>query len=493
MIRKIINRLVKFLNLQILSFLILLFGYRLHNKYFAIAQNFKAFLFPEPNITPSASEISVTEKASKSDPTIPYWVLAEMKDLGRAIDPAIYPTEAFIASCQYYTYPVIPKPGHVYAELIRQCSTEHYAFCFALPWLKRGGSDYVSLKHIEFAHRHTSGKVLVILTELGDSPWLEFIPEGVDILDFSKIDTELSHEEIIVILSRLLVQLQIDTLHIINCRHIWDVIKKHGLAVRQKTKVFVSIYGDDYVDGCPVGYARQYLGSCYQHITKVFSDNNYFPLLLQNTYGYSPDFFTVLKSPAQNLPSDTRNPIGKRVLWAGRLDREKRPDLLLAIALLMPDTEFYVYGDELFGTSSHAVAELKQLQNVVMKGTYEGVGAEKVPFNDFSVFLYTSQWDGTPTIIIAAAFASIPVVASCVGGVGDIVNEKTGFPIHDIENVSLYVNAIRYVLDNPEEAENMASVAKKYIENEHSQTTFELNLLNTEGYLSDTSSYGKTS
>ena len=119
-----------------------------------------------------------------------------------------------------------------------------------------------------------------------------------------------------------------------------------------------------------------------------------------------------------------------------------------------------------------------------MKGAYEGVGAEKVPFNDFSVFLYTSQWDGTPTIIIAAAFASIPIVASCVGGVGDIVNEKTGFPIHDIENISLYVNAIRYVLDNPEEAENMAIAAKKYVDKEHSQATFELALLNTEGYFS---------
>lgn len=479
--RRIIYKLIKLFHRLSDRGLTLIFGSQFREKYLLGAHQFKVLLFPE-YIT---VDNSVPDNVIEVIPPIPEWVLAEMRVLGQAIDPAIYPTDAFIASCQYYSYPVIPKPGQIYEKLIQQCTTEHYAFCFAIPWVKRGGADLVTLKHIELAHKKSKGKVLVILTEHGDSPWLGRIPEGVDILDFSKIVTEISHEEILVILSRLLVQLQIDTLHIINSRHIWEIVCKNGLALRQQTKIFVSVYCDDHDGyGQPVGFSRQYLQSCYQHITKIFSDNTAFPQLLQKTYGYNPALFSVLKTPVdiEHSVIANRKPIGQRVLWAGRLDRQKRPDLLANIAELMPDVEFYIYGDSVLESNNDALIKLEQLDNVMMQGHFDGV--ESLPFNDFPVFLYTSQWDGTPTMIIAAALASIPVVASCVGGVGDIINEKTGFPVRDIEDISLYAKAIRYALENPSEAERLALAARKYVQSEHTQTMFELAVFNTEGYFS---------
>jgi glycosyltransferase involved in cell wall biosynthesis len=471
--------------------LTLLFGHQFREKYILAAHQFKLLLFPEyiaVDTTVSDNIVEVVEVVEVEliiIPPIPDWVLAEMKALGQAIDPALYPTDAFIASCQHYVYPVIPKPGQIYEKLIQQCTVEHYAFCFAIPWVKRGGADFVTLKHIELAHKKAKGKVLVILTEPGDSPWLNRIPEGVDILDFSAVASEISHEEMLVILSRLLVQLKIDVLHIINSRHAWEIVCRHGLALRQQTKIFASVYCDDYDSyGMPVGFARQYLGLCHQHITKIFSDNTAYPLLLQKTYGYKPALFSILMSPVDmdHIVIANRKPIGHRVLWAGRLDRQKRPDLLASIAELMPDVEFHVYGDSVLESNNDALSTLEQLENVVMKGHFDGV--ESLPFNDFPVFLYTSQWDGTPTIIIAAALASIPIVASCVGGISDIINEKTGFPIQDIEDVSLYAKAIRYALENPSEAESLALAAKKYVENEHAPLKFELTLFNTEGYFS---------
>jgi glycosyltransferase involved in cell wall biosynthesis len=475
--------------------LTLLFGEQFRGKYIPAVASLKTRLFPEysapiPVVPDDLIDIEPSEPMLQiTIPPIPEWVLAEMKVLGRAIDPALYPTDAFIASCQYYAFPAIPKPGQIYEKLLQQCTVEHYVFCFAIPWVKRGGADLVTLKHIELAHKKAKGKVLVILTEQGDSPWLNRIPAGVDVLDFSGIISEVSHEEMLVILSRLLVQLQIDVLHIINSRHVWEIMCRNGLALRQRTKIFASIYCDDYDEyGRPVGFSRQYLGSCYQHITKIFSDNTAFPQLLQKTYGYKPSLFSILKSPVdiEHSVIANRKPIGHRVLWAGRLDRQKRPDLLASIAILMPDVEFYVYGDSVLESNSDALNRLEQLENVVMKGHFDGV--ESLPFNDFPVFLYTSQWDGTPTIVIAAALAAIPIVASCVGGVGDLINEKTGFPIRDIEDVSLYAAAIRYVLEHPAEAESLAFAAKKYVESEHTQAAFELALFNTEDYFNNNSS-----
>jgi glycosyltransferase involved in cell wall biosynthesis len=90
-----------------------------------------------------------------------------------------------------------------------------------------------------------------------------------------------------------------------------------------------------------------------------------------------------------------------------------------------------------------------------------------------------------PNMILEAASTGIPVVASCVGGVSDVINEKTGFLIRDIEDASLYAKAIRCVLDNPTEAESLALAARQYVESEHTQATFESALLNTGGYFSD--------
>lgn len=476
---------LRFFHMLIDQGLTSIFGIRFRHHYIRFSYRVKTWLFPEYGsyIPADAAITSPQQNKVLIPPPIPEWVLSEMKDLGRDIDPVLYPSDVFIASCQFYSFPIVPKPGHIYEQLIRQCTVEHYTHCFAIPWLKRGGADLVTLKHIEVANKQPGTKILVMLTEPGESPWRARVPKNVDILDISQHVSSISHEEILVVISRLLIQLRIDVLHIINSRHAWDVICNYGLPIHQRTKIFASIFCDDYDKyNQPVGFARQYLWRCYKYLTKVFSDNTTFPRLLCQTYGYDQELFSILKIPIEIAHNAvvSRNPVGRRVLWAGRLDRQKRPDLLLAIARSMPDVEFHVYGDTVLESLDKVISELKTLKNIVMEGAFDGV--ESLPFNEFPVFLYTSQWDGTPTIVIAAASASIPIVASCVGGVNDIVKESTGFPVRDIENVAEYVNNLHYVLENFHEAEMRAVAAMKYVENEHSQSEFEFSLLNTEGY-----------
>lgn len=451
------------------------FGSRFRQNYIRMSYRIKTSLFPEYGVyIPAPSEIGpVPQSVVWMPPAIPGWVLDEMRDLARDIDPILYPTDQFLANCRYYSFPVMPRPGRIYRELMECCSSDHYTHCFAIPWLKRGGADLVTLKHIEAIARMPGGKVLVIMTEPGESPWLSRIPAGVDVVDASRFVGELSHDELLLLLVRMLVQLQIDTLHIINSRHVWEVVCRYGLAVTQRTRIFASIYCDDFDRyGQPVGFARQYLPDGYRWLKKVFSDNNAFPELLRQTYGYKHELFQVLKSPvdASLFAPAIRKPEGRRVLWAGRLDRQKRPDLLLAIAQALSDVEFYVYGEAVLEYKTGVVDRLRQLKNVRLLGGFDGV--ESLPFAAFPVFLYTSQWDGTPTMVIAAALASIPIVASRVGGVGDIVTEARGYPVADIESVALYVQRINEALCNSECAELKAAAAREYVFNEHSDEAF---------------------
>lgn len=467
----------------------LVFPGRFRHIYVHLSYRIKTKFFPEYGEYVSAvTAISPTrESTSWVPPVIPIWALEEMKELAQEIDPIIYPSDSFLAKCTYYALHQISLPGEIYRELIQSCNSCNYTHCFAIPWLMRGGADLVTLMHIKDISSRRYTKVLVILTEpvAVKSPWISRIPAGVDIIDVSKFVGMISHNHLLMLIARIQVQLHIDTLHIINSRLVWEAVCVYGMAITQRTRIFASIYCDDFdKNRQPVGFAREYLPECYKYLHKVFTDNLTFPRLLCRTYGYHPDFFQVLKSPINVSVNFTniRTPTGRRVLWAGRIDRQKNPDLLLSIAKLLPEVEFHVYGEEVLDKRTNITSKLKRLKNVFLYGGFNGV--ESLPFSKFPLFLYTSQWDGTPTIIIAAALASIPIVASQVGGVGDIVTEARGYPIHNIENSSDYVKNIIDALDDPNNAESKAALAHEYVLREHSASAFSKALEATPDYIS---------
>ena len=441
----------------------------------------KIWLFPEyGTYAPTSVMSSPSINTVWLPPSIPEWVLSEMKVLGHEVDPRLYPDATFIANCQYFSFPVIPKPGAVYKELALLCKSNSYSHCFAIPWLKHGGADLLAIKHIEIANNIPGAKVLVLLTEPGESPWLSRLSKEIDVLDVAKYVPEISHDELIIVITRLLVQLKIGVLHVINSRHVWEVICKYGLPIKQNTKIFASVYCDDFdKNGIPVGFARQYLENCYKHIARVFCDNTVYRDVLCGTYGYPTELFQVLNTPVSDTfiervniqrASMTRG----NVLWAGRLDRQKRPDLLLAIARKLPNVKFTVFGTGSIAAMSDVIDDLKRLSNVVMMGSYDG--SETLPFADNDVFLYTSQWDGMPIMVLEAVFAEIPVIASNAGGVKDVINEQTGYLVQDIENIDDYVEKIEYVMGNLQDRELRSLNAKKLVQTVHSKRNFEIEL-----------------
>lgn len=473
--RRITFVILRFLHLMLDRTLSPALGNGFRQNYIRFSYRVKTFLFPEyGSKIPNSSEINgMPSRVVWNPPPIPKWVLDEMKEIAREIDPILYPTNDFIAKCQYYEFPVIPTPGKIYWSLLDHCSADHYTHCFAIPWLKRGGSDLVTLAHLDAVMKVPGNRVLVIMTEVGDSPWKERIPASVDLVDASQFIGDVSHEDFLTIIVRMLVQLRIDNLHIINSRHVWEIACRYGLALTQRTRIFGSLYCDDFNQyGQPVGFARQYLPECHRLLTAVLCDNSEFPAMLRKTYGYNKELFYVLHSPvdfSMDAPK-VRKPPMRRVLWAGRLDRQKRPDILLAIAQSMQDVDFDIYGEVTLDKNFSDAKKLATLPNVRMLGGFDGV--ESIPFDAYSIFLYTSQWDGTPTMVIAAALTSIPIVASRVGGVGDIVNEERGYPVDDIENVELYIKRIGEALDDPLLAELKGKAAREYVIEKHSAAAF---------------------
>jgi glycosyltransferase involved in cell wall biosynthesis len=108
-----------------------------------------------------------------------------------------------------------------------------------------------------------------------------------------------------------------------------------------------------------------------------------------------------------------------RVLWLARVTGVKDPHKVIAIAQSLPEIDFYMAGggDLLQEIKANAPKNLKVLGWQDAK--------EVLPIAD--IFLSTSKNEGIPIAMIEAQLAGIPIVATDVGSVSEVViNNKTG-------------------------------------------------------------------
>jgi glycosyltransferase involved in cell wall biosynthesis len=134
---------------------------------------------------------------------------------------------------------------------------------------------------------------------------------------------------------------------------------------------------------------------------------------------FSPTWFDdesfTCKSEVQ--PSDTEGPI--RVLWIGRLDPSKDPDLAID-ALEASAGSFTVY---FVGDGRLAAHVEERLQRVAGGGRRRAVPKEVVPglMRDHDLVLMTSHYEGFPRTIIESLACGTPVVTTSGGDPSSIV------------------------------------------------------------------------
>ncbi len=169
------------------------------------------------------------------------------------------------------------------------------------------------------------------------------------------------------------------------------------------------------------------------------------------------------------------------VLWAGRLDRQKRIDLLAQIAAHCRDLpyHFHVHGSavlEQFDTRKLAAP------NVTYHGPFDGFAS--LPLEQFDVYLYTSQWDGLPNILLEAMAAGLPIIASKVGGVGELIESgETGCAIEPYDDVDAFVAALGRIARDPELGERWSRQGRRRLEEHHSWASFAAVVRNAPGYV----------
>lgn len=159
---------------------------------------------------------------------------------------------------------------------------------------------------------------------------------------------------------------------------------------------------------------------------------------------------------ALGVPAD-----GFRVGFVGRLSREKGADVLVAAAagrLRSQGVYVSVLGDGRERTALEAAAAALGLGGCV---TWHGVVPDAGQLmRAFDVMVMPSRTEGTPIALFEAMAASVPVVATAVGGVPDVVGDAEAVLV-PTERPDALADAILRARSDPDGAERRAKSARR--------------------------------
>lgn len=297
-------------------------------------------------------------------------------------------------------------------------ATEGKEHLVLMPNATIGGAEAAGIRlHEALPNSH------VILCESGPRTWVHKIHSCSDI-DYHP---DIEGSDRALVLGRLILQRRPKSVHVINSGVGWLLLNTHAEAFAALgIRTFVHSYNSVRVDGRQFSPAFYQLDGMIDHVTGFVSDNARWPAKLRELFGYSRDKFHYVPSPvAEYASARQRDGEQMRVLWWGRMAPEKGPDLLVEIIKLCPEIHFHLGGfpyEQFISFSSSR--QTLEFPNVTLHGEYDSFEDFILKGWTFGAYLLTSKSEGLPNSMLEAMSAGIPVLATKVGGVVDVLSDR---------------------------------------------------------------------
>lgn len=217
--------------------------------------------------------------------------------------------------------------------------------------------------------------------------------------------------------------------------------------------------------------------SCYQkRLVSILTDE--IPVnVIYN--GVDTKFFQALKSEEIDFNSEPLLPKDKKVIaYIGRLDKRKNWPMLLEIAKRMKqerdDVEFWIIGGAHSVQREEFAAEWKAQQLTDIVKWFPVIPYQQMPHMYAKVresggcTLATTKSESFGNTFIESMVSGVPVVASRMMPVTELVKEGETGLLYRGQNVDDAVNQIYTILDHPEMHQKMSTAAIKHVQDNFS-------------------------
>lgn len=351
-----------------------------------------------------------------------------------------------------------------------------YKAVIVIPFCKVGGADYVA-GILSQVLAELAGDVLVIQTDQEEFDRPDWFSDKADRLDLSDILREIPNDIRTRLLHALFMKVRPEQIINVNSRLAFDTFVRYGKRLSRVAQLYAYYFcADRNRDGVQVGYPIWYFANIFDSLSAAITDSRDLADDLAQRYGLTDAMrarLVTAYTPA--MTPGGRDPLvrgqlktGARrerpaLIWAGRFDRQKRFDILLDVARLMPEIDFLCWGKAVLD----APPDLSQVPpNVQINAPFTSY--DELPLNDVDGFFYTSDWDGVPTILIELGGMGMPIVASASGGVPELVDGETGWPVDVGSPPEVYAAEIRKMLADPAARLARATALRNRVRQRHS-------------------------
>ena len=378
-------------------------------------------------------------------PEVPESLMKSWRSIN-SIEKSIYPDNWILRWTEFY------KPNKRiaigYLSVIDNLRKQPDTIVF-LPWLNPGGADKVFINTLnEIAKQHSDWSIAVMQTERSESTWKDRLSKSIGFVNLDREFINIDYERQMDILAMFIVQNDVKRIIIANSMFgYYFALRYKALIQEMDIKLYVySFNGVVSEYGRVGGFAHENLPLIYDVVYKVVTDNSAISRSMIQEHGYLEDKYCVHHQFIQEKIIPPKNGGDKdslRILWAGRVAYQKMPEVLAGINQRI-DSKHTI---DIYGRLEEKYDEAFLTENRLnYKREFNGI--DDLPTADYDVFLYTSNADGMPNMLLEAAAKGLPIIAPNVGGIGDFVRDgKTGLLIDDCQDVDAYVTAINKLRD----------------------------------------------
>ena len=403
-----------------------------------------------------------------------------------ALEPEIEPHRVETAD-SYSPVPWSPAHWGIQMEgLYKLIGQSGFTDVVVLPWLKPGGAEKYILQILHEIKQlgGSDVKVLVVTGQVADKhEWVNRLPDGSVFLDIYNAFPSLSAPDMNAMLVRAMLALCRDgaRLHMKSAPFAHDLLDAYGPILSGKFKIIYYRFSDgkypwrsnSFRGPWGTGIMRKNIGFFW----KVINDCDAIAKLDKSTLGTLQEKYETIYAKCEVGRARTLSHPVRRLLWASRISAEKKPELLAEIAHSLRsqglDIDIHAYGNPDSGVDIGSMFP-SDGQGVRYLGPFSSF--TDLPVHEFDAFLYTTEYDGLPNVVLEAMGAGLPVIAPNVGGINEAVKTgETGWllsPASDAGLVEAYVEAIKDLYENWPERAKLSAGAQAHIERQHGSNVF---------------------